>query len=246
MTKLIAACVIFVLAIVTIPLLWPGDDTTAPEASPMLPWQIEIREDGGSQVFGLQTGQSVLDDARPLFGPDVEIAIVAPPGRPPLLEAYYENVNAGFITGRMILTADVDEDTIGEMRARALKESYMESVTRKVKLHPDDLAEARRMPIRVITFIPSADLDEQVIVARFGPPERRIRFDDDTEHFLYPGLGLDIALNRRGKEVLQYVAPADFALLLDPLLNRSPQSDVAPESGTETKSESDPDQTKND
>lgn len=224
MGKFIVAGVIFVTAIVALPLLLPETTDTAPESSPMLPWQIMTNPDGSAQVFGLQPGQSTIEDARALFGPDVEIAIVAPPARSPLLEAYYENINAGFITGKLILTVDIDQESLSGMRARALKEKYMESVTRKVTLHPDDLAEARRRPIRVITFIPSADLDEEIVTSRFGAPDRRIRLNDETEHFLYPASGVDIALNRRGKEVLQYVAPADFALLLEPLLSQIAQT----------------------
>ena len=37
------------------------------------------------------------------------------------------------------------------------------------------------------------------------------------EHFLYPDKGLDLVLDSKGKEVLQYVAPADFARLRAPL-----------------------------
>lgn len=218
MSKLIAAALTILLLLVITPIvLQMSDEHATPESSPMLPWQIEILDDGSSRVFGLTPGLSPLDEARALFGPDVEIAIVAPPGRPPLLEAFYESASAGFITGKLILTADLDSATIAAMRARALKESYMESVTRKVTLHPDDLASARLAAIRAITFIPSADLDEDVIRARFGEPGQRIRRSEEIEHFLYPELGLDIALSARGKEVLQYVAPRHFDRVVAPL-----------------------------
>jgi len=221
MPKIIAAALTILLLLVVTPVFWQmSEDKARPEASPMLPWQIEILGDGNSRVFGLTPGLSRLDEARALFGPDVEIAIVAPPGLPALLEAFYDGVTAGFVTGKLILTADVDSATIAAMRGRALKEAYMESVTRKITLHPDDLASARVTPIRVITFIPSADLDESVIRARFGEPGERIRISDEIEHFLYPELGLDIALSARGKEVLQYVAPQHFDLLVAPLRER--------------------------
>lgn len=226
MSKLIAAALTILLLLVITPIVWQMSDQRAtPESSPMLPWQIEILGDGSSRVFGLTPGLSRLEEARALFGPDVEIAIVAPPDRPPLLEAFYESASAGFITGKLILTADVESATIAAMRARAPKESYMESVTRKVTLHPDDLASARLAAIRAITFIPSADLDEDVIRARFGEPGQRIRLSDELEHFLYPELGLDIALSARGKEVLQYVAPRHFDRVVAPLRERGAQQD---------------------
>jgi hypothetical protein len=56
-----------------------------------------------------------------------------------------------------------------------------------------------------------------VILQRFGAPAERIRQGETLEHFLYPAQGLDIVLDSKGKEVLQYVAPADFARLRAPL-----------------------------
>ena len=212
MKKLLVAGALVILAIMVLPVVWvmvedKGPDT---EAVAMLPWQIESLPDGGSRVFGLTLGESLIGDARARFGPDVDIAIVAPRNRPALLEAYYESVNAGFITGKLILTADIDDDELSAMRERALKEAYMESVTRKVTLHPEDVQRARESPIRVITFIPSARLDEAVIRQRFGEPARRINRDDSLEHLQYPELGLDIAIGRRGQTVMQYVAPRHF------------------------------------
>lgn len=221
MKKLLIAVVVIILAVMLLPVLWVmlDDDRPDAEAASMLPWQIEILPDGGSRVFGLTLGESLVGDARALFGPDVDIAIVAPRQRPPLLEAYYESVNAGFITGKLILTADLDDTELSAMRERALKEAYMESVTRKITLRPEDLQTARATPIRVITFIPSARLDETVIRQRFGEPAERIRRDDEIEHLQYPALGLDIALSRRGQAVLQYVAPGQFELLAVPIEN---------------------------
>jgi hypothetical protein len=37
-----------------------------------------------------------------------------------------------------------------------------------------------------------------------------------VEHWLYPEKGLDLMLNDSGKEVLQYVAPREFATLARP------------------------------
>lgn len=218
MKKLVTAGIVVILTILVLPVVWVMLDDSGPdtEAVAMLPWQIEALPGGASRVFGLTLGESLIGDARARFGPDVDIAIVAPRDRAPLLEAYYESVNAGFITGKLILTADIGEDELSAMRERALKESYMESVTRKVSLRPEDVQRARETPIRVITFIPSARLDEAVIRQRFGEPARRIRRDDELEHLQYPALGLDIAIGRRGQAVMQYVAPRQFDLLSVP------------------------------
>ncbi len=215
MKKLVVAAILLTIAIVLAPIVktfvageMPDENTLV-----MLPWNVELLPDGKSRVFGLTLGESVIGDARRIFGPDMDIAMVAPKDRPPLVEAYLESVTAGFVTGKLVLTVDLPEGTLLEMRERALKEEYMESVTRKIRLHPDDLSLARETPIRVVTFMPSARLDESVIIDRFGVPAARVRQDNGTENYQYPDKGMDIALGERGKAIIQYVTPARFDML---------------------------------
>jgi hypothetical protein len=94
----------------------------------------------------------------------------------------------------------------------------MESTTRRITLHPDDLAAADRLPIRAIAVIPTVNLDEATVVQRFGEPGERIVVSDKRTHLLYPKLGLDVVVDKDGKELLQYVAPQQFARLREPLL----------------------------
>ena len=175
-----------------------------------LPWQITVDTQGHSTVFGLTPSRSTLADVRQQLGEDMEIAIVAAPGEVGEVEAYYSQVSLGFVMGRVIFTLDATPATITAMRDRALKAEHMESSTKKISLHPDDLAKAYALPIRAIGLIPSANLDEATVLQRFGAPKERITVGETLTHFLYPNLGLDVVLDTKGKEVLQYVAPKDF------------------------------------
>lgn len=121
-------------------------------------------------------------------------------------------------SGKMVLVADVGRETIAQLRQRAVKAEYMDSSTRKYILQQDDLAFAWRAPIAGITFIPAVSLDAETVLKRFGAPAERIRVDEQVEHFLYPQKGLDLMLDSQGKEVLQYVAPREFARLRAPLI----------------------------
>lgn len=194
------------------------DEAPSPESESGYPWQIDLPAPGQSRVFGLQPGLTTLAEASALYGPDIDIAIVAPPGQPASLEAYFESVQMGRIMGKLVLTIEADESSLAAMRERAAKVEYMDSTTRKISLNREDLANAQGLAIRAITFIPSANLDEDIVLQRFGTPAMRIRVSEDREHFLYPDKGLDLALDRRTKEVLQYVAPSNFERLSKPLL----------------------------
>jgi hypothetical protein len=89
----------------------------------------------------------------------------------------------------------------------------MESSTRKFTLSPEDLTLADSAPIGSITLIPTASLDEETALARFGQPGERIRASEQVEHLLYPEKGLVLTLDSKGKEILQYIAPRHFARL---------------------------------
>ncbi len=227
MKPTIIALSLIVVASLVFALLRPGTRPVAPPqaAAPIenLPWQIETLADGGSKVFGLVLAQSTLGEARQRFGHDMEIAVIASPGEPGALEAYYLHFTAGVLQGKMILVAMLDQAGVKQMRERAIKSEFMDSTTRKFILHPDDVTLAYQAPIGSITFIPDAHFDADTAVKRFGEPEVRLRSSETMEHFLYPQKGLDLLLDTQGKEVLQYIAPRQFARLRDPLVKKALQ-----------------------
>ncbi len=186
-----------------------------------LPWQIDLDGQGGSRVFGVRPGVDTLAEVRSVLGSDVEIAIVAMPDEVGSLEAYYTQLPLGFVLAKVIVTVDTTPELIIAMRDRALKAVHMESTTRKIRLHPDDLALAERLPVKAISVIPTVNLDEVTVVQRFGPPGERVVVSEKRVHLLYPEKGLDILVDSDGKELLQYVAPRNFAVLREPLLKAS-------------------------
>jgi hypothetical protein len=80
------------------------------------------------------------------------------------------------------------------------------------------LVVADKLRVKAVSVIPTVNLDEATIVQRFGQPGERIQVSEKRVHLLYPEKGLDVVVDGDGKELLQYVAPRDFALLREPLL----------------------------
>lgn len=206
-----------------------GDSSAAPQTAPSgMPWDIATPPDGTSKVMGLVLSQgqagSTLADARLRWGENMQIAIIAAPGEDGTLEAFVDPAQAGFISGKVVITAYLQASEVRGMRERAIKSEFMESTTRKYTLAAADLPAALKAPVTALSFIPQANLDEATIVARFGSPSERVRSNGHLEHFLYPDKGLDIALDSEGKELLQYVAPSQFERLRMPLTASQPQT----------------------
>lgn len=222
---LLAALAVLLAAFV--PTLWRTFN--APPAAPTstvppgVPWAIDRLPDGGTRVFGLSLPGSTLNDARAAWGDELQLALMASRDQPALLEAYVENYRSGPVTGRLVLSAEAPHKALTRWRDHAAKEEPVSADTRRIALRADDRSEALRSPIVGIGFIPSAQLDAEALRQRFGEPAQRLVDGTQVEHWLYPERGLAIALDAKGRELLQYVAPADFERRLRaPLLKASP------------------------
>ncbi len=208
----------FIAAVLVVPFLIPfGSKPDGVDPNSNLPWQIEQDGQGGSAVFGLKPGVSTLGDVRRKLGQEIEVAIIAEPNEVGTLEGYYAQVPLGFVLAKMVVTLDLSPEAITAMRERALKAKHMESTTRKIMLHPDDLVVAENLPVRAISVIPTVNLDEATVIQRFGQPGERLVVSEKRVHLLYPEKGLDVVVDGDGKELLQCVAPRNFALLREPL-----------------------------
>lgn len=182
-----------------------------------LPWQIEVLADGSTKVFGINIGNSSLADAKQVLGDDMELAIIAASEEAGSLEMYYGHYRTGLLSGKLILQTSVAEEDLALWRQGTVSSEYMSSgQAKKYLLSEEHLPSALGQKIIGLTFIPSVNLDEEVILARFGEPDRRIRHAEAL-HYLYPQKGLDIIWYADAKEVLQYVSPAAFDQLLVPL-----------------------------
>jgi hypothetical protein len=185
----------------------PGDASLPAIAAP---WRIEPQPDGSVQVLGLRLGHSTLGDAVQRYGADTQVAVIAAPDEDGHLEAFVDPLQADFVMGKLVIRAQATSAQLQAWRKRALTADFMESSTRRYMLSPEDKAEAMRSPVLGMSFIPQASLDETVVIARFGLPAERLRSTPHTEHLLYPDKGVDVMLDTEGKELIQYVVPAEF------------------------------------
>lgn len=205
-------------AVLVLPFVFSGGTRqSATRSEARAPWSITAHPDGTTEVFGLHLGASTLGEALTALGGGAEIALMLTRDRPATLEAYLESASAGFVTGKMVLTASLPAEVTDAMQTRAVKVEALPSGARRLHLAADDRQRARDAKLDAVTFIPSVNLDEATVIQRFGTPGERIRANAQSEHFLYADKGLDLMLDANGKELLQYVAPRDFARLRGPL-----------------------------
>ena len=215
--KIIAGVLLLAAVALFVGLMIPGGGERPVQT---FPWQINQTVDGTTQVFGLTLGQSTLQQAEHVFQSEGELSLFepAPDKGQRVVEAYFDKVNLGGLSAKCIAVMALTPEQLQTMFERGTRISTLGDGSRKVTLHAEDVAQVRATAIYSITYLPRIRLEKDLLEKRFGKPTQVItEKESNTRHWLYPQLGLDIALDEKNNAVLQYVAPAQFEQLVRPL-----------------------------
>jgi hypothetical protein len=204
------------LVAIAVAILSPGGRTVDP--NPKLPWMIEVDAQGESHVFGLTLGESTLADAREAFQEQGKMNLFLSPQGEYAIEAYFQRLFLSGLRADLVLALDVGQQQAAEIFDRGLRISKLGSGAKKVDMTTPDKDLLAEKKIALITYLPATDLEEEIIRRHFGEPQQKIsEKKSGIVHWLYPEKGLDIGVNPDGKEVFQYVRPAEFEELVKPL-----------------------------
>ncbi len=187
-----------------------------------LPWQIELTENGGSRVFGVNLGSTTLGEAEATLGEAAKISLFKL-GEKYVVEGYFEEVKHGGLRGKMVMAVQLPEKDLVQIYERGLRVSGLPSGS-KVTLQQEDFDLVKRAPVSGITYLPGATIEAATLKKRFGEPAEQLQ-EAKTEvvHYLYPRLGLDIAVQAGQRPILQYVSPREFFRLEQPLKKLQPK-----------------------
>jgi hypothetical protein len=202
--KIIFWVVSLSLVAVALAILLPGGRTV--DTNPRLPWDITINARNEVSVFDLTLNHSRLIDAREIFQEQGKINMFLANTGDPALEAYFERVFLNGLRADIILVLKADRAQLQGMFNRGSRISKTSGTTHKVELSSDDQLLVANLPIELINYIPAANLDETLILNRFGEPAKKISERDGViTHWIYPEKGLSIGINPEGKELIQYM-----------------------------------------
>jgi hypothetical protein len=210
-----------VLGFVGIMLLLP--DERDEDTTPRLPWLVERDAQGRTRVFGFTLGVTPLSEVQRVFAEAGEVNLFAKlDGNQQVtdfgLEAYFEQIYLSRLRGDFVIGIQADAATLAPMYERGLRISQLGSGAKKVELDPADIATLVSLPIASITYLPWKSLDAEIVTKRFGTPaDLRVEPETGVTHWLYPERGMDLAMDKKGGVVIQYVDPEAFGRLIQPL-----------------------------
>lgn len=184
-----------------------------------LPWQVEAAPDGQtSRVFGVTLGESLLSDLREKFRLFPSLGLFVQPDGSRTLEAYFGSVKLGPFEANLVAILDADQAIVDRIVADGVSNKPMPSGARRLELSEANTKAALALPVRELSYVPRARYDAEIVLRRFGEPEQRLPALDGRQYWLYPDMGLVLMLNDKGRDMLHYSPPADFASVRDRLL----------------------------
>lgn len=204
------------LVALALALILPGG--RPPDPNPKLPWDIKVDGAGGSEVFGLKLGSSTLQEARDILRDPGKVSLFVTKDGRPELEAYFERIFLSGLKADFVLVLEGNEEILQQIHDRGRRISRTTEITRKVEIATEDQLLVATFPIKLINYIPHANLEAELLSSRFGEPLQRIpEAGTGVVHWIYPEMGLSIGLNPEGKEIFQYVPPKEIDALIDRL-----------------------------
>ncbi|MEY6433821.1 hypothetical protein ABC977_15555 [Thioalkalicoccus limnaeus] len=191
-----------------------ADDTGQP-----LPWMTELDAEQRLKVFGFTLGATPIDEVRTAFGTPGEAILVVDPDAPTpyRAEVLFDQVTLNRLRGHFQFRLDVDQAALAALHEAHQGSGRPSRGPARLTLGPTDSAALGQWPIEQIIYHPMARLHARLIESRFGPPEQLFVDTNGVQHWLYPHRGMAIGHDPRGMVRIQYVNPADFDRLHDPL-----------------------------
>ena len=181
------------------------------------PWQIKITPAGNTQVFGIELSKTPLGHAARGISNRYELGLFEDKQGQLSLEAYFNEVTRGGLSGKLIMLLQADQQQLHSFRSRSVKGKPQESGVLKYTLSFDDKKLSEQLVVKSLSYIPYVNLDKEMISKRFGVPDKVIKSNDGLTHYFYLKNGLDVIHSEDGKEVLQYVLPGNIKQLLLPM-----------------------------
>ena len=137
------------------------------------PWQITVQTDGKTRVFGITLNESTLSEAAVLLGRDYKLGLFETSGMPLSLEAYFNEVTLGGISGKFVMTLEATQDEMKALLDKSFKRKVLESGARRYSLSNDVINKLSQKRITSLSYIPYINLDEEIIKQRFGEPAQQ-------------------------------------------------------------------------
>jgi hypothetical protein len=183
----------------------------SPQPDASKPWEVSMMEDGNPKVLAIHLGTTTYETAQQSFKVYGETGLFEDPDGSTSVEAFFNSVNLGGLSAKVVLNLAIEESERTAMKTRAVSSQLQPSDARRYDLSEQDKLTLATAPISSLTYIPSVSLSQEMVSSRFGEAEGIEDVYDsgsDTPITLwhYPRLKLTVQFQTGSKTILTYQA----------------------------------------
>jgi hypothetical protein len=168
-----------------------------------------IDEDNRLHVLGLILPKNTLREAEVKLKSRADTALYLYPGKEGgrgtvTLEAFFPSIADH---SKVILGLKADQQLLDDMQKRAMLPRLYPNGVARMNLGTEDVLAVLNFPITSITLIPSLDIDEKMLEARFGKAKEITKEDKGIIRYWYPNVSLKAFIDPNGKDKLNFSMP---------------------------------------
>lgn len=177
-----------------------------------MPWQVVVHDVDHSEVFGIVLNETSLQQAIETVGQLDSVALYQNDLGIFSLEVFFGKVSNGPLSARLIANLSADQEYLQKLSSGLKNPGRADNGSLKWVLNSEQLSLQQQLTLASLTFVPDyGGMDEAYIVQRFGPPKQRKMIDETSEFWFFPELGVRILVDKKGREIFEYVAPSQFS-----------------------------------
>ncbi|MFW2331532.1 MAG: hypothetical protein ACN4E2_04475 [Nitrospinota bacterium] len=200
------------LIIITANLLLIGCDNEkrVPPSNLDKPWMVKIIDENKTEVLGIVIGSDSAEVVKKKVKSEPKIAIFEEINGSYSLEAYYAKVEINKFSGELIANLEIDNEWAKKALLSKVKSKAAARKAKQYFLDAISYRQALNRKVIGLTFLPSFNLTEEIIIERFGKAQKIIELDDSRAEWLYPEKALFILLDHNKKDAIHYLSQALF------------------------------------
>lgn len=230
--------VLFLLVVaVALVMLFAGRQEQKTVRVEALPWQVEKLSGDRLEVLDVVLGESSAWAGIQAWNGRPDIGLFESPEGDLRLEAYFGKLKIGRVVDEagdnskgqgvfdayIVARLGVSDDEMRRYYASRLEKKPMPSGSYKYELPEKELGQAHDLPMTELSLIPSTQFPKDVVRQRFGEPDSVRPLTEARELWLYKDKSLAMILDPGDKDILHYVTPSRYELLVSRLNNKAKQ-----------------------
>ncbi len=182
-----------------------------------MPWEVVKLENGSLRVFGITLEKTTIQEANQIFADfaDTRLQVIeAPQNQQIQLVANYDDLSIGGLSAQLKLIYLVEPNELQTIfqsidKTKPIKETYLIDDSFITSYPVADKIKMSYLNKRIsrIIYIPSIDYSRETIQQNFGIAAQEEKYNENTQIWHYPEMGLKIYILQDKPDHFVYESP---------------------------------------